>query len=120
MENKNLSQENISLFDLDIKDKRDNFSRIDKNSLEKLLDKYFIKDMNDWKDVKADLIVTDPPFGIEFSGKNGKVVFKHLLDFYLNTDGLTQDIEIRMWWKNKKNKFLKLNDHLCFIGEHIT
>lgn len=36
-----------------------------------LLKKYEIKDMNDWKDVNADLIITDPPFGIDFSGKNG-------------------------------------------------
>jgi DNA modification methylase len=35
-----------------------------------LLDKYYIKDMNDWKDVKADLIITDPPFGISFNGKS--------------------------------------------------
>ena len=36
-----------------------------------ILDKYVIKDMNDWTGVDADLIITDPPFGIEFSGKNG-------------------------------------------------
>ncbi|MBS3084437.1 site-specific DNA-methyltransferase [Candidatus Pacearchaeota archaeon] len=36
-----------------------------------LLKKYEIKDMKDWKGVNADLIITDPPFGIEFSGKNG-------------------------------------------------
>ena len=36
-----------------------------------LLDKYVITDMNYWKDVDADLIITDPPFGIDFSGKNG-------------------------------------------------
>ena len=36
-----------------------------------LLDKYIIKDMNDWVDINADLIITDPPFGIQFSGKNG-------------------------------------------------
>ena len=41
-----------------------------KNIIDKLLDKYFIKDMNDWEEVNADLIITDPPFGIEFSGKN--------------------------------------------------
>ena len=35
-----------------------------------MLDKYVIKDMNDWAGVNADLIITDPPFGIEFSGKN--------------------------------------------------
>jgi DNA modification methylase len=39
--------------------------------ISELLNKYLIKDMNDWKDVKADLIITDPPFGISFSGKNG-------------------------------------------------
>jgi DNA modification methylase len=37
--------------------------------IEKLLDKYEIKDMNDWVDVNADLIITDPPFGINFNGK---------------------------------------------------
>jgi DNA modification methylase len=36
-----------------------------------LLEKYEIKDMNHWIDVNADLIIADPPFGIEFSGKNG-------------------------------------------------
>jgi len=36
-----------------------------------MLDRYLIRDMGSWNDVGADLIVTDPPFGIEFSGKNG-------------------------------------------------
>ncbi|PJB22401.1 MAG: hypothetical protein CO114_00245 [Euryarchaeota archaeon CG_4_9_14_3_um_filter_38_12] len=36
-----------------------------------ILEKYEIRDMNDWEDVNANLIITDPPFGIEFSGKNG-------------------------------------------------
>lgn len=36
-----------------------------------LMDRYKIKDMNDWTNIEADLIITDPPFGIEFSGKNG-------------------------------------------------
>ena len=31
--------------------------------------KYVIKDMRDWEGVNADLIITDPPFGIEFDGK---------------------------------------------------
>lgn len=38
---------------------------------QELLDKYEIKNMNDWENVNADLIITDPPFGIGFSGKNG-------------------------------------------------
>ncbi len=39
-------------------------------NINQLLDKFFIKDMKDWINVNADLIITDPPFGIEFSGKN--------------------------------------------------
>ena len=38
---------------------------------DELIKKYRIKDMSDWKGVGADLIITDPPFGIEFSGKRG-------------------------------------------------
>jgi DNA modification methylase len=37
--------------------------------IEKLLDNYLIKDMNDWREVNADLVITDPPFGIGFDGK---------------------------------------------------
>ncbi len=36
-----------------------------------LLDKFEIRDMNIWENVNADLIITDPPFGIEFGGRNG-------------------------------------------------
>lgn len=36
-----------------------------------LLDKFAVKDMNDWENVNANMIITDPPFGIEFTGKNG-------------------------------------------------
>ncbi len=39
--------------------------------IEELLDKYEIKDMNNWENVNADLIIADPPFGIQFNGKNG-------------------------------------------------
>jgi len=37
--------------------------------------------------------------------KNGKIVFKHLLDYYLNQNGLNQDIKLSTWWKNDKRKF---------------
>ncbi len=33
------------------------------------LNRFKIKDMNEWSGVNADLIITDPPFGIDFSGK---------------------------------------------------
>ncbi|MEM5793419.1 MAG: site-specific DNA-methyltransferase [Candidatus Aenigmatarchaeota archaeon] len=39
--------------------------------IEKLTEKFEIKDMNNWENVDADLIIADPPFGIDFSGKNG-------------------------------------------------
>jgi DNA modification methylase len=42
-----------------------------KKVIEELLKRYEIKGMDSWKKVNADLIITDPPFGIEFSGKNG-------------------------------------------------
>lgn len=40
------------------------------NLINQILENYHIKNMNDWRDLNADLIITDPPFGIEFSGKN--------------------------------------------------
>lgn len=36
-----------------------------------MLSKYEIKDMKEWDDLNSDLIITDPPFGINFDGKNG-------------------------------------------------
>ena len=39
--------------------------------IKEILDKYEIKDMDAWESINADLIITDPPFGIEFNGKNG-------------------------------------------------
>jgi DNA modification methylase len=32
---------------------------------------------------------------------NGKIVFRHLLDYYLNKNGLIQDKRLLTWWKNK-------------------
>lgn len=50
-------------------------------NIESLKSKFSIKDFAEWKDVNADLIITDPPFGIRFNGKpsnynrdEGKVV----------------------------------------------
>jgi len=31
--------------------------------------------------------------------KNGKIVFEHLLDYYLNKNGLSQDQKLLTWWK---------------------
>lgn len=37
--------------------------------IDHLLNRYHIKDMREWENVNADLIITDPPFGIKFDGK---------------------------------------------------
>jgi DNA modification methylase len=39
--------------------------------------------------------------------KNGKIVFQHLLDYYLNKDGLKEDIKLNTWWKHGQKKLLK-------------
>lgn len=55
------------------------------STVEFLIEKYLIKDMNDWKDVNADLIITDPPFGIDFNGKptNYHRNVKNVVDGYV-------------------------------------
>ncbi len=62
IEPKNIKNQNLPLF---------TFSKLREESsiINKLLEKYLIKDMNDWENVNADLIIADPPFGIEFNGK---------------------------------------------------
>ena len=42
-----------------------------------LSEKYQIKDMIEWNNVNADLIITDPPFGINFDGKKGNYNRNH-------------------------------------------
>jgi site-specific DNA-methyltransferase (adenine-specific) len=39
--------------------------------MRELLERYQIKDMSSWDGVNADLVITDPPFGIKFDGKGG-------------------------------------------------
>jgi len=48
-----------------------NFKETKENKIiiKELLDKYKIKDIQEWEDVGAELIIVDPPFGIEFNGK---------------------------------------------------
>jgi len=61
--NKNLFSQDTTLFKSEITQAED------KKMIKELLGKYIIRDMNEWSGVNADLIITDPPFGIEFSGK---------------------------------------------------
>ena len=72
-----------------------------KELIKRLLENYEIKDMTDWTDVKADLIITDPPFGIQFSGKNG--------NYHRNVDNV---VDGYVEWKvkdyeNKINQLLE-------------
>ena len=57
-------------------------------TIENLLQKYLIRDMNDWYDVNADLIITDPPFGIQFNGKPSNYNRNHenVVDGYVEWD----------------------------------
>lgn len=66
-------------------DKDQEKERKESDIINELLNKYFIRDMNDWESVNADLIITDPPFGIEFSGKNGNYHrnVKNVVDGYV-------------------------------------
>ncbi len=56
--------------------------------IENLLKKFEIKDMNEWQGVNADLVITDPPFGIDFSGKNGNYHrnAEYVVDGYIEWD----------------------------------
>ena len=56
--------------------------------IEELLKKFEIKDMSKWNNINADLIITDPPFGIEFSGKNGNYHrdVEYVVDGYIEWD----------------------------------
>ncbi len=61
--NKDLFSQNLTIF------KSEPSADLSNTIIKELLEKYIIKDFNDWSGVEADLILTDPPFGIDFSGK---------------------------------------------------
>jgi DNA modification methylase len=118
MENKDLLQKNISLFDSDVKGEKNVSDGMNKNLLDKILDKYFIKDMNDWKDVNADLIITDPPFGIEFSGKNGNYHrnVKNVVDGYVEWKVAEYGEKIQQLLECIKNNLKNNGQALIFSG----
>lgn len=80
-----------------------------KEGLESLLQKYKIIDMNKWDGVNADLIVTDPPFGISFSGKNGNYNRKvdNVVDGYVewSVEEYNKKIQelLEVIWRNLKD-----------------
>ncbi|GIW67539.1 MAG: methyltransferase [Candidatus Parcubacteria bacterium] len=73
------------------------FQPLTKTIIVDLIDKYHIKDMNDWYNVNADLIITDPPFGIGFSGKKGNYHRdeSYVVDGYVEWDVNEYDKHIR-------------------------
>jgi len=91
---------------------------MNKNLLDKILDKYFIKDMNDWKDVNADLIITDPPFGIEFTGKNGNYHrnVKNVVDGYVEWKVAEYGEKIQQLLECIKNNLKNNVQALIFSG----
>ncbi|MEM4397578.1 MAG: DNA methyltransferase, partial [Candidatus Woesearchaeota archaeon] len=46
--------------------------------------------------------ILDRDFILGDLNSNGKLVFYHLLDYYLNKKGLFQDEKLMSWWKNEK------------------
>jgi DNA modification methylase len=118
MENKDLFQRKISLFDSDFKGGNKLPDGMNKNLLDKILDKYLIKDMKDWKDVNADLIITDPPFGIEFSGKNGNYHrnVKNVVDGYVEWKVAEYGEKIQQLLECIKNNLKNNGQALIFSG----
>jgi DNA modification methylase len=86
--------------------------------IKELLNKYFIKDMNDWKDVNADLIITDPPFGIEFSGKNGNYHrnVNNVVDGYVEWSVAEYDKKIEQLLEVIKRNLKENGQALIFSG----
>jgi len=83
-----------------------------------LLGKYEIKDMGDWKGVNADLIITDPPFGIEFSGKNGNYHrnVDNVVDGYVEWKVNEYSEKIRQLLKCIKDNLKPSGQALIFSG----
>jgi len=118
MENQNSLFKNSSLFNDDIENLKKIPDKIYKNLLNNILEKYFIKDMNDWKDVNADLIVTDPPFGINFSGKNGNYNrnVNNVVDGYVEWKVDEYSEKIRQLLECIKNNLKTNGQALIFSG----
>jgi len=65
--------------------------------IKELLEKYQIKDMCSWEGVNADLVITDPPFGIKFNGKGGNYNrnVDNVVDGYIEWDVKEYNKKIR-------------------------
>jgi len=88
------------------------------SSVQNLLDKFKIKDINDWENVNADLIITDPPFGIEFNGKNGNYHrnSKYVVDGYVEWGVSEYGTKIQQLLECIKKNLKKNGQALIFSG----
>lgn len=72
-----------------------------------VVNEYAVCDMNDWNEVSADLIITDPPFGINFDGMKN--------NYDRNKDNITEGyIE---WEENEYEE--RINELLSVISRNL-
>jgi len=109
---KNIKNQNLSLFSFPE-------TKSETSVIKKLLDKYFIKDMNDWENVNADLIITDPPFGIEFNGKptNYHRNVKNVVDGYVEWEVSEYGQKIQQLLEVIKRNLKENGQALIFSGK---
>lgn len=83
-----------------------------------LLEKYKVKDMQSWENVDADLIITDPPFGIQFSGKNTNYHrnVKNVVDGYVEWKVSEYDWKIQQLLDCIKKNLKENGQALIFSG----
>ncbi len=86
--------------------------------INQLLKKYQIKDMSSWKNVNANLIITDPPFGIKFSGKNSNYHRNcdNVVDGYVEWKVQEYGDEIRQLLETIKQNLTDNGQALIFSG----
>lgn len=113
MDNKNLISKPFPLPGFEFKHNKNN-----KALFKDILDKYVVKDMNDWVGVNADLIITDPPFGIDFSGKNGNYHrnVNNVVDGYVEWKVVEYEEKVQQLLDSIKKNLKKNGQALIFSG----
>lgn len=83
-----------------------------------ILEKYTIQDMCNWEQVGADLIITDPPFGIDFTGKNNNYNrdVSKVVDGYVEWDKSNYSTKIQQLLKCLGNNLVDKGQALIFSG----
>lgn len=91
---------------------------VPENEINRLLEKYYLKDMSDWTNVNADLIITDPPFGIGFDGKktNYHRNPENVVDGYVEWDVAEYGEKIKQLLETIKKNLKDNGQALIFSG----